>query len=393
MSHSVVILGAGVGGLVTGARLRELLPPEDTITVVDRDASSVQGLSLLWVMRGWRGGEQVRVTPSALDRQGITFLQAQVDAIRPEAQRVDTSAGELAYDALVLALGATVKPAMLPGLPEAIAAGRAGEFYTLDGAARLYQQLTNLRQGRLVVMIARLPFKCPAAPYEGALLAADLLVERGVRDAVEVEVLTPEPQPMPVAGPVVGRALTSMLAERDIPLRTQTTVERVDGQELIVDSGERVPFDLLMVIPPHQAPEPVKRAGFSEPGWVPVDARTLRTSTDGVWALGDVSSITLTNGKPLPKASVFAKGEAEAVAAGVARHLGYQAPEPFFDGHGYCYIELGSGVAAKGEGNFLEASGPAVELAEPSPAFHREKEQEEQDWIRQWNAPVSSPQS
>jgi len=51
----VLILGGGVGGLSVAAALRPQLRDEDTVTVVDRTGSHVQGLSLLWILRGWRG--------------------------------------------------------------------------------------------------------------------------------------------------------------------------------------------------------------------------------------------------------------------------------------------------------------------------------------------------
>ena len=157
------------------------------------------------------------------------------------------------------------------------------------------------------------------------MLIGDLLAERGTRDAVRLEVFTPEPHPMPVAGPVVGKALSDLLAQQRIDLHTQSPVTEVDHarRELLLGNGQRVGFDVLVAVPPHQPPPPVAEAKFSDPGWIPVDPLTLRTSHEGVWALGDVTSITLANGKPLPKAAVFAKHQAEAVASGVAHHLNF----------------------------------------------------------------------
>jgi sulfide:quinone oxidoreductase len=383
---TAVVLGAGVGGLSVATELRDLLSDSDRVVLVDRTFRGVLGLSLLWVMRGWRGLDDVQVAPTGLDKRGIEVVEAEVESISPGESKIRTTQGDLAYDALVIALGAGVDPALLPGLSEALANGAAGEYYSGQGAAALHGQLSTIESGRICVAIAKLPFKCPAAPYEGALLIADLLSERGVRDAVDIEIITPEPQPMPVAGPVVGRALSGMLQEKGISYRPNTPVERVDpaAKSLSLQSGESVPFDLLVAIPPHHPPTVVAEAQLGPQGWIPVDARTLRANAAGVWALGDVASVTLANGKPLPKAAVFARGEAGAVAAGVARHLGADAPEPWFPGDGHCYVEVGGGEAAKGAGNFLDAAGPSVELHEVSKKFHKEKEQEERDWIKAW---------
>ena len=107
---------------------------------------------------------------------------------------------------------------------------------------------------------------------------------------------------------------------------------------------------VLAVVPRHRPPEVVRELGLSPAGWVPVDARTLATSVEGVWAAGDITALALPNGKPLPKAAVFAEGEAEVVANRVARFLGRPAPELRYEGVGSCYIEVGGHVAAKGEG-------------------------------------------
>ncbi|TDQ00327.1 NAD(P)/FAD-dependent oxidoreductase [Labedaea rhizosphaerae] len=391
MSRTVAILGAGVGGLTTASRLRELLPPEDRIVLVDRTTESVQGLSLLWVMRGWRAPAQVTHRPGRVQDLGIEVLEAEVEALDVDRRIVVTSDGDIVYDALVVALGAVLRPDKLPGLTQAIADGEAGQFYTLEGAIAVGERLRSLRRGRLVVAVAAMPFKCPAAPYEGALLAADLLGERGVRPDVRIDMYTPEPFPMPVAGAAVGERLSALLAQRDIGFHPTTQIERVEpGGVLRFADGSRVDTEYLIAIPPHGAPDPVVAAGFSDPGWIPVDPRTLRAEPEAVWAMGDVALVTLANGKPLPKAAVFARGQAEAVATGVARHLGVDVAAVDFDGAGYCYVEAGGGLAAKGAGNFYASPAPAVTLTDLSEAAHHEKESEERDWIRDWSRESSN---
>jgi sulfide:quinone oxidoreductase len=219
-----------------------------------------------------------------------------------------------------------------------------------------------------VFLVAGVPFKCPAAPFEAAFLAADLLRSRGVGDEVTIDAFTPDPFPMPVAGPVVGNALVQMLQGHDIGFHPNKAVERIDpdSQEVFFADGTCETFDLLAVVPPHVASPAVASTSLGPAGWIPVDARTLATKADGVWALGDATVITLPNGKPLPKAAVFAEGEAEVVATGVARYLGYDAPETRFAGDGACYVEVGDHQAAKGAGNFLDPPAPAVTLEPPS---------------------------
>jgi sulfide:quinone oxidoreductase len=382
----VVILGGGVGGLSTAVALRAHLADGDTITVVARDATHVQGLSLLWVLRGWRRASAVTVEPSAQALAGIDLLEAEVQQISVAERRVITSEATLEYDALVIALGSELHIDGVPGLAAGLASGAVGEFYTLQGASAAHQRLSEIRSGRVAVVVASVPYKCPAAPWEAAFLTADLLGETGSRGAVDVSVYTPEPQPMPVAGPFVGGALEELLDEHGIGYQFGAQLVGIDPAARILQFGDatQAEFDYALVIPPHRAPSPVRAAGFSEPGWIPVDPRTLATSTAGVWAIGDNASITLTNGRPLPKAAVFARGQAQAVAAGVAHHLGRTAPHVVFDGVGACYVEIGGHVAAKGAGDFYADRGPVVELLAPSRQMHEEKELEEATWLARW---------
>lgn len=387
MSKTVVVLGAGVGGLSTADALRRLLPYDDRIVLIDRTFDGVLGLSLLWVLRGWRTPDEVKIRPTSAALPDVDMLSAGVAHIDIAARSVHTTTGPIDYDALVIALGADLNTAAIPGLQEALDCGVAGEFYTLDGAAKLHRQIEAIERGRIAVLVAGLPFKCPAAPFEAAFLIACQLEDRHTSGAVRVDTYTPDPLPMPVAGPDVGKALVGMLEAKNIgfhPGRTVTAVAAADKTLQFADSTSEA-FDLLAVVPPHAPSAAAQSTGLGLNGWIPVDPRTLATTANGVWALGDTTAVTLPNGKPLPKAAVFAEGEAEVVANGVARFLGYDAPEPFFTGEGACYVEVGGHQAAKGAGNFLDPPAPAVTLHEPSAAFHDEKAAQETAWLTRWN--------
>jgi sulfide:quinone oxidoreductase len=387
MSRTVAVVGAGVGGLCAAAHLRGLLPERDKVVLVDRDFDGVLGLSLPWVLRGWRRADQVRVRPVPAALPGVEMITAEAKAVEPERRIVVTTAGEVRYDALILAPGAALNPNAVPGLAEALETGAAGEFYTLNGASMLHQRLSSFDGGRIVLVVAGVPFKCPAAPYEGALLAADLLTETGAAEKGRIDVYTPEPLPMGVAGPAVGESLVQMLSQRGIGFHPKTAIESIDTarRQVAWTGGGRGHFDLLIVIPPHRPPDVAANLELSPAGWLPVHPRTLKTEIDGVWAIGDATQLMLPNEKPLPKAAVFAEAEASVAAAGVTRYLGYSAPEPWFGGDGFCYIEVGGRRSAKGTGNFLREPAPEVSLYEPSEAFHQEKSGQEASWLSRWN--------
>lgn len=377
----VVVLGGGVAGLTAATALRERLAPQDTITVVERSDTHVLGLSLLWVLRGWRTLDQVTARPWAEPRPGIAVRRAAVERIDLGEGRIITTDGALEYDALVIALGAESDASAVPGFVEAIATGTAAEFYSPHGAELAHTRLAALGTGHLVIAVAALPYRCPAAPWEAALLADDLLRETGQRDHVDVTVLTPEPQPMPVAGPAVGAAVTGMLHERGIATRFAAGPYAIEGSVLTLADGSTVAADLTLVVPPHRPPAPVR--DLTGGSWLPVDPRSLalRDAPAGVWALGDATLVPLPDGRPLPKAAVFARSQALTVADGIAAHLGRATHVREFDGIGHCYLEVGGHLAARGAGDFYANGGPHVALEPPSAELHAAKEAEERAWL------------
>lgn len=379
---SVVILGAGTGGLVAATTLRKLLGREHRVVLVDRSEDHVFAPSFLWLMLGQRRPERIRRPLARLARKGIDFRRAQVQALDLPSRVVKTTDGDLPYDYLVVALGAETDMTVIPGLAQA-----AHDLYDLQGVRGLRDALETFRGGRVVVLVSRLPYKCPGAPYEAAMLLESYFRQRGIRDKVELALYAPEPAPMPVAGPELGAAVAGSLAQRGIPYFPQWVVTAVDPQARCIrfESGETVPFDLLVAIPPHRCPAVVRASGLTgDAAWVPVDPATLRTAFNNVYALGDITAIKLANGMMLPKAGVFAHGQAETVARNIAAAIGGRPVDHRFAGHGYCFLEMGGGAAGFASGNFYAAPNPAVKMRRPGRLWHWGKVAFEKWWLRHW---------
>lgn len=377
--RTVVILGGGVGGLTTANALRRRIGREHRVVLVDRQGEHLFAPSLLWLMVGQREPRQLVKDLRRMVEPGVEVLVEDVGEIDPERGLVKAKGVDLAYDALVVSLGADLAPEALPGF------GSAHNIFDLAGAIAFRDALSHFTGGRVVVAVTGLPFKCPAAPYEAALLVDDALRRRGLRERSEVVIYTPEPQPMPVAGPAMGEAVAGLLAARDIVYHTNHVVEAIDGErrELVFSGGERASFDLLAGVPPHRAPAVVAGSPLAnEAGWVPVDRATLATRFDGVYAIGDVAAITLANGRPLPKAGVFAHAEGLAVAETVAgRLLDADVAPARFNGEGYCWVELGGGQAAFASGDFYAEPNPVLRLRQPSRQWHFGKVLFEKYWM------------
>lgn len=321
-SKTILILGGGVGGLVTACELQRQLSSNHRIILIDREAFHLYTPSLLWLMLGWRVPEQIQANLGELTRQGIEFVNAEVQKIDPEKLHVQTSAGEYSGDYLVVSLGAQPSPELTPGFAEA-----AHTPYTLDGAMRLRDSLREFKGDRIIVVVTGLPYRCPAAPYETVIMIHAYLKERGLREKTDLQMISPEGMPMGTAGPEMAQAVKSMMAERGIPYRVLTYTHFIDvnASDLVLENGERVPFDLLVGVPPHRSPRAIRDTYLvNEGGWVLVDDKSLATPYEGVYAVGDVTTISLPGrfnpDMPLvlPKAGVFAHKQAEVLAHNIA---------------------------------------------------------------------------
>ena len=378
---TILILGGGVGGIVTANALRESLASEHRIVVVDKRAEYIFTPSLLWVMNGWRQPEQITKDLRHMLQFDIEVIQAEVQEIDPERAIVRANGNDLTYDYLVVTLGADLAPEVMPGYVET-----AYNFFDLEGSTELWSALQRFEEGRVAVLVSAMPFKCPAAPYEAAMLIEDVLRRRGIRDRCQVRIFTPEPQPMLVAGPDMGVSVVGMLATKNIGFHPNLSLDHIDAvrQTLVFKNGRQESFDLLAAVPPHRPPTVVKESSLAnEAGWVTVDKHTLQTHFENVYAIGDVTAIILNNGLPLPKAGTFAHAEAEAVAARIAAEISGNVPQAEFDGVGYCWIEAGSGSAGFSSGQFYADPNPVVGQPRSGRLWHWGKVMFESYWMNE----------
>jgi sulfide:quinone oxidoreductase len=381
-NKTILILGGGVGGIMAAANLRRLCAPEQRVVVIERSATFSLRMANLWLITGERERpEEGERKLSQLAERGIEWVQAEIEGIDPVAKTVKTSAGTLAGDYLVIALGAERHPEAVPGFAEA-----ALDLYDTAGALRIRQALEGFNGGRVVVLVARTPFSCPSAPYEAACLIDTVLRKRGVRKRSSIAVYTPEDLPMPVAGPDVGATLVEILREREIEFHAEQIVMKIDpGPHTARFELEDATFDLLIGIPPHRVPQVLNAAKLADAsGWVPVDPSTLNTRHPGVYAIGDATSIRLPVGMFLPKAGVFADEEARVVAENIAAEVAGKTGTSRFNGNGFCYIEVGDDKAAYGAGNFYGIPTPTISLEPPSSRYRREKHELERTAQALW---------
>lgn len=375
----IVVLGGGFGGIVAATELRKKLGKEHKVVLIDKSREHLFTPSLLWLILDERKPENIERDLSILNKKGIEYINAEVQKVDAANKTVITSVGETSYDYLIISLGADLAKDIIPGQKEGT------NFYCLKGAEVLRDELKKFEGGKVAVVIASTPFKCPAAPYEAALLIDSYLTKRGIRNKSEVSIYTPETLPMPVAGPELGNQVKSLLESRGISFHPQRKLVSIADKELTFENGEKVKADLIPLVPPHISPTVIRESGLAgETGWIPVDGKTMKTKFEGVYAIGDVTANKLPSGMMLPKAGVFAHGQAEVVAHNIAVEINKSGELREFNGHGSCFLEMGHGVAGFASGNFYGDPKPVVKMKNPGRMWHWGKVAFEKWWMWKW---------
>jgi sulfide:quinone oxidoreductase len=342
MKH-LVVLGAGTAGALIANLLVHKLNGNGTgwtVTVIDRSADHVYQPGLLFIpfrLYDYQSRDDV-VKPirSPLSR-GIRFIQAEVKAVDPDHKQVETDAGTLHYDWLVSALGCRLAPEDVEGMAEAMGEGNVHTFYSLDGALALQRALDEMQEGRLVINAAEMPIKCPVAPIEFAFLADYYFHLRGIRDRVEITLVTP------LSGAftklIANRVLTEVAERKQIRVVPNFAISRVDPTQRRIHSfeGDSLDYDLLCAIPPNVGPTVIEESGLGDgSGYALTDPKTLRSrKADYVYAIGDNTNVATS------KAGSVAHFEAETVVENILREVDGKPPLPSFDGHVNCFIESG----------------------------------------------------
>jgi sulfide:quinone oxidoreductase len=381
MAKRVLILGGGFGGVAAAVRLRDLLDSSDEIVLVDKTTEFMMGFRKSLALVGKEPWDSYRRPLKALEKRGVTVVHETITKIDPAAKAVEAG-GALEGDAMLVALGAEVMRDAVPGLKD-----HGFSAYNTDDIPRAAHALGKLREGRVVVAIFGMPYKCSPAPFELAILADDAARER--KQNLMFTVTTPAPRSLPVLGAAGCAVVEGFLFGRGIQFRANAKPKAVEKDRLVLEDGE-VPFELLLGVPPHRVPPPVASSGLTGPaGWVKVNPRTLETpGHEGVWAVGDVVGFPMANEQPFPKAGVFAANEGVVAAERIAAYLAGKPSDTTFDGVGGCWLEVGDGKAVMVRGNFLASPAPEVELTEPSSEMLAEKESYERQTLDAWFGPA-----
>jgi len=398
VSGKIVIVGGGLAGMSTAARLNNSISNAD-ITVIEPDPLSVSyqpGQTLI-------GGGVWELSDIQYKRDeyvpnGVKLIKGSVTAFDPKNNKVIVDGSqEVSYDQLVVATGINLNYGGIKGLEgEITSAGTDSaatkktitqdglhSIYFQDGAVATWEGIQELIEKakthkgpeklQAVFTHPRGPLKCGGAPKKIMYLTHARLEEAGVRDKVEMTFY-------PNGGGMFGikdyhTAIVKQFEARDfkwnykhnlvaVDTATKTATfnkwKKVDKEfldemdepymkKVEVSEPVEVKYDFMHVFPPMKAPDVVKNSeiGSQGPGLVTVNKNTLQSSFfPNVWSLGDVAGV------PMGKTGGSARKQYKVVVDNMISVMGGKEPTAEYDGYTVCPLITSIGTVMLAEFNW-----------------------------------------
>ncbi len=335
----IVIIGAGTGGTIVANKLNKTIRNKAEITVIDPEFKHIYQPGYLFQIVG-------RETENGLTRDGIKLLPKKAKKVKDAVERVDlenqkvyTKNGtEISYDYLIIASGSHLVPHKLEWWNDNV-----HQFYTPQSAHKVYEELKNMEKGTIVISIASIPYKCPPAPLEAALIIDDYLKRKKIRENFNIVFTSPINRAFSIE--TVNKIVQPLMEKRGIDVRTFFNVDEVDDEEKVLYSyeGDEIEYDMLIMVPPHEAQPFVQKSKIphDQGGWIDINKETLKVKGyENVYAIGDTTNL------PISKAGSTAHNQAPIIAKNILASINGSDKKYLYDGHVQCFFvtEIGKSM-------------------------------------------------
>lgn len=363
MAH-IVVLGAGLGGVIMAYELKDQLGADDRLTVIAKGKSYSFVPSNPWVAVGWRAREDIEVDlTGVMERRGITLLTQGAARVHPAENRIElTDGADVAYDYLVIATGPDLAFDEIPGLgPE----GHTASVCHIDHAQKAEEAVRQLiaRPGPVIIGAVQ-GVSCFGPAYEFLFILETALRRARVRDRVPMTFVTAEPYIGHLGLDGVGDTrglLESRMRAHHIKWITNARVTSVDPgvlhvEEVNDDGSSRklhdLPFAFAMMLPAFRGVPAVRGIdGLTNPrGFILVDRYQRNPAFRNVFAVGVAVAIPPMGPTPVPvgvpKTGFMIESMVTATALNIASLLRGQEPAEVGTWNAVCLADFGDGGVA-----------------------------------------------
>lgn len=332
-SHHIVILGAGFGGIQTYLSLRRARRPDVRITIINDTNYFLFTPLLHEVATGGLGHHNVvEAVREIIGNDPASFLQARIHGIDLSKKTVQTSAGDVPYDFLVIATGATTAFYGIPGAKEhGYVLKNLGDALYLRN--RIIDQFEEAARAKTAAERMRL---LSFAVVGGGATGVETVTEMADlfndtfrrfyrsgfnRHEVALTLITADPDVLMSFHPHIRRHARKVLQREGIIVKPNKIVASVTPEGLTFSDQTTLPATtVLWAAGVHPAMDPPEGTACAH-GRIMVDAVLRVTGQECVFALGDAACFHGPDGKPLPMLAQVAVQQGPVAADNIFRTL------------------------------------------------------------------------
>lgn len=356
---NIVVLGAGLGGVIMAYEMKEKVGREGTVTVVNEGSTYSFVPSNPWVAVGWRKREEISVDlEPVFAKRDIKLKPQGAKRIHPDRNQIELNNGEVIdYDYLIISTGPDLAFDEIEGLgPKANTQSICHIDHALDAHAA-YEQLVK-KPGPVVIGAVQ-GASCYGPAYEFAFIVDTALRRAKLRDQVPMTFVTPEPYVGHLGLDGVGDTkslLESAMREQHIKWITNAKVTKVDkgmmhveevNDDGTVKKAHELPFAYSMMLPAFRGVAAVSGIeGLTNPrGFITIDKYQRNAKYRNVFAIGVCVAIPPVGPTPLPvgvpKTGFMIESMVTATAANIAALMKGEEPQAVATWNAICLADFG----------------------------------------------------
>lgn len=379
----VVIIGGGWGGLSAARHLAKTCE----VLLIERQPEFISlPLSNRW-LAGLDDGRRLRQNyQAAADQLGYRFRQAEVKGFDMARRQVSTSTGAVNYDWLIVAAGISEADEQLLDGDRAAAAHMRQHFPSGNTAGKelavLKEKLAGFSSGAFLLNLPLAPYRCPPAPYERAVIIAQMIKSKGLKAHLTVV----EPN-APWAG--YQRIFREQFSAQ-VTYLPNTQLRKIDPYQRVATLDiDEIHFDEAILMPPQQAAELCRNNGLTgeNSAWAMVNPKNFAfLGDDRVFVIGDsVGAVSPLFGH-YPKTGEIASRMGLIVATEILGRINDNPAEPALpEGNCFAYLSIAppqftrieSRYRIRGDGNIVQQ---ISQRRENNPRG------EDDAWLNSWHA-------
>lgn len=334
MKKRVIVLGGGSGGSMAANKLarqlsKEIKNNEVEIIQITNSTKHIYQPGYIFVALNEKNPDHFIRNQSSIAHRNVQLVEDEIVKIDVENKTLKSNNNSYQYDYLVISTGSYPDFNSLPGLQEA-----ASNFYTLDGAIKLRDQLANFEKGTILLTVD-VPHKCPAAPVEMIMMLDDYFRKKGNRKDVVLKYTYPIGRVHSLQ-PVADWA-TPEFERRGIEFETYFNMEEVKPKEkmAVTMDGEEHPFDILISIPAHKGADVIINSNLGdESGFIDTNRYSLKMNgQDDVYVIGDATNL------PISKAGSTAHYQSEVLVKNIINRIKGLPDTATYSGKVACFLE------------------------------------------------------